>query len=385
MKGLGGLFMSERQIEVFHVVSQFREGKLSRKEAARKLGLSERTVQRKSKRVRESGAKGITHGNKYSRPANQKAEMFREHAVLLYKAKYYDFSMYHAWEELTANHGLSVSYATFRRWLHAQGIGVKYRKKRRPKKRIARERAANEGIMLQLDGSPHQWIPGQVWTLIAMIDDATGNVPFAAFFPSETTEGCMIVLRTVIEEKGVPERLLTDRAGWSVGSAKRENFSQFARACLELDIELIGTSSPESKGRIERFNRTAQSRLVPAFRLAKIRTIEAANRYLKEHFLPEFNRKWEVEPLFPTTRYRQQQNSFCLDDIFCFKSTRKVNRDSTVHFNNRRYRILDERYLNLAGKEVHIHQSFEGNISIFYGDSKLKIDELKIPKRRWVC
>lgn len=263
-----------------------------------------------------------------------------------------------------------------------EGLGVA-RKRRSSKARVARERAANEGIMLQMDGSPHKWNGKDTWSIIAVIDDATSDVPHAEFFPSETTWACMNVLRKVIEKKGVPELILTDEAGWSTGSSKRQNFSQFVRACNELGIKVIGTPSPESKGRIERFNRTTQDRLIPEMRLKGIKSIADANRYLEQVYLPEWAKKRAVEAVSSTTRYRPIPDGLDLRDIFCLKHTRTVNRDQTVHFKTFRYRIKEPARGNLWKHEVTVHEYEDGSIAIFYGDEKLTVEKLRKPIRRW--
>ncbi len=139
-----------------------------------------------------------------------------------------------------------VSYGLFRRWCREAGIG-KFKRRRASRARLRRERMANRGFMLQLDGSEHRWNGKDIWTKISIIDDADSKVLFSRFFKSETTFGCMYVLRRVIEDYGVPEFILTDRAGWSLGSAKRQNFSQFIRACESLGIRVIAANSAEGK------------------------------------------------------------------------------------------------------------------------------------------
>ena len=223
-----------------------------------------------------------------------------------YRSKYEAFNFSHALE-MMALHEVApgkVCYSTFRKWCRQECLG-KVRRRRTAKARISRERSAQEGFMLQMDGSPHNWFGTEKSCLITMIDDATSNIPSAIFFDTETTWGCFTVLLEVISEYGIPEIILTDQAGWSTGGTKRESFSQFARACEELDIKLIGTPSAESKGRVERSNRTNQDRLVPELQLYGISSMKDANRYLKQVYLPHWREMLTVSPTSPHKRYKK--------------------------------------------------------------------------------
>lgn len=378
-----GVFMSVRQEVSFWVLEDFRNGKLSREEAALKLGISERSVSRKAKRLRESGLAGLTHGNINRTPKNRSSAELKQHVVSLLRDIYYDFNLTHARDKLIAEHGIKLSYGTLYAWAKQEGVGRNKKKRRTSKAKIHRERMANEGLLLQMDGSHHRWNGIDEWCLIAMIDDATSDIPYAEFFGGETTLACMKVLRHVIEKKGIPDIIYTDEAGWAGGS-KRESFSQFGRICEELGIRLITTRSPQAKGRIERAWRTCQDRLVPEFRLAGIKSMLDANRYLQQVFLPSYWRETlTVQPRSLTTRYRQIPSHMDLDQIFCLKYERQVGSDNTISYENNRYRIVDSRFWSLRGKAVFIHRHQDGDIDIFYGHIKLKAELIVPPKRRW--
>lgn len=379
-----GVFMSVQQEVTFWVLEDYRNGKESLESAASKLGITPRSVSRKAKRLKESGLAGLIHGNVKRTPKNRSPDELRQRVISLLRDVYYDFNLIHAREKLISEHGIKVSYGTLHTWARQEGVGRGKKKRRTSKARIHRERMANEGLLLQMDGSHHRWNGADEWCLIAMIDDATSDIPYAEFFPGETTLACMKVLRQVIEKKGIPDIIYTDEAGWA-GGGKRENFSQFNRACEELGIRLITTRSPEAKGRIERAWRTCQDRLVPEFRLAGIKSMLDANRYLQQVFLPTYWREnLTVQPRSLTTRYRHVPPHMNLDRVFCLKYERQVASDHTISYDNKRYRIVDPRFKSLRKKSVIIHWHPTGEIEVFYGHLQLKTELIVPPKRRWV-
>lgn len=238
--------------------------------------------------------------------------------------------------------------------------------------------------MIQLDGSPHKWNGRDEWCLVAAIDDATSTMAAARFFPSETTWACFHVLRAIIERYGVPEVLYTDNAGWAGGGEKRRNFTQFVRACEELGICLVTTSSPEAKGRIERSFRTMQNRLIPELALNGITGMVDANRYLNQVFLPDYwNKALTVEPRSPTSRYRGLRAGQNLDLILCFKYRRRLARNHTIQLHGVSYRVYRKELGSLAGKEVTAHITEDGAVSWYYGAILLTAEVFQPPKRRW--
>lgn len=375
--------MSKNEAVGLRVLEEFRLGELSRLEAAALLGCSERTVTRRVKKIRLEGALGIKHGN-YQKPALNRVDASkRERMLKLAEETYFDFNMTHCLEMLKEHHDLATSYTTFHRWCRQAGI-AKRKRRRTSKARVYRERMACEGLLLQMDGSHHRWNGKDEWCLIAMIDDATSEIPAAKFFEGETTLGCMQVLRGVIEAKGVPQMIYTDQAGWAGGGEKRRGFSQFVRACEELGIRVITTSSAEAKGRIERAWCTTQDRLVPELRIAGIKSMLDANRYLEQVYLPKY---WHVRNTVKardeTSRYRALLPSEDLNEIFCIKYTRQIHSDQTVQFDNQLYKITDRRYGSLKKKEVTIHVYETGGLALYFGHIRLTFEHVIKPKRRW--
>lgn len=379
----GGWTMSAKEELRLKVMAEFQGGKLSRDDAAILLGVNWRTVTRWAGQLRRHGPRGIRHGNRDRRPHNASALSWREEALGLYRDRYFDFNMSHCYELLVRDHGLKVSLSTFKAWCRKANIGR--RKRRRPsKQRIARERMAMRGLMLQMDGSNHAWNGRDQWALVGAIDDASSELPSIQFFPRENTFSCMAVLRRVIEKHGIPCALYVDQARW-FGGLKAEEKTQFARACQELGITLIAALSPQAKGRIERVWRTFQDRLIPELRVAGIQSMEDANRYLEESFLPQYwQERCTVKPRSDETRYRPLDKRINLDEIFCLKHERKVAPDHTINFNGVIYKLKPSFVGSISGKHVTIHQYPNGSWRVYFGP--LEVDarrHLTRGRRHW--
>ena len=375
--------MSKNEAVALRVLEDFRSGLISRRQAADLLGCSERAVTRRVAKLRVKGIEGIKHGN-FDRPALNRVDLAkRDEMLALAKSTYFDFNMVHCLEMLSERHGLQASYSTFHRWCREAGIG-KRRRRRTNKARVYRERMACEGLLLQMDGSHHRWNGRDEWCLIALIDDATSEIPAARFFEGETTLACMKVLRAVIEAKGVPQMIYTDQAGWAGGGEKRSGFSQFVRACEELGIRVITTSSAESKGRIERAWRTTQDRLIPELRLAGITSMLDANRYLDQVYIPKY---WHVRNTVKArndaSRYRELKPHEDLNQIFCIKHTRQIHSDQTVHFDGQLYKISARQFGTLRKKDISVHVYEDGSLALYYGHIKLENELVTKPKRNW--
>jgi transposase-like protein len=381
----GGIIVSVRDEFVFRIVEDFREGRVNRKQASQLLGVTERQVTRLTAKVRRHGLRGVKHGNCGRSPVNRLSDDVRQKSLNLAATLYPDFNMQHCLEILRERHSIAVSYGTFHHWCRNANIG-KHRRRRPSKARLQRERMSNEGLMLQMDGSHHSWNGREKWCLISLIDDATSQIPAAKFFPSETTQGCMEMLRRVVEQKGIPEAILTDCAGWAA-FGKRENFSQFKRVCEELGIRLISTPVPESKGRIERSYRTFQDRLVPELRLNGIVGMTDANRYLEQVFLPGYwNARNTVLPRLTEPRYRAVPGDIDLDRIFCEKHERTVRSNHTIEYDGQTYRLKQPSIGSLNGKIIDVIVSLkEAPLRLQYGHLNLEYTEVRRPKRRWLC
>ena len=258
--------------------------------------------------------------------------------------------------------------------------GLRSPRIRRASKRYSRrERYPQEGMLLQIDGSRHDWLQGRgpYLTQIGAVDDATGTVSFALFRQQEDAHGYMLMLKDIIDHHGVPLALYSDRHGIFQRSPKepeslaeqlggRRDPTQFGRALEELDIRLILAHSPQAKGRIERIWGSFQDRLVSELRLAGASTIEQANKVLW-NFLPRFNQRFGVAPAQPGSAYRQLTPGVSLDATLCFKYLRTVANDNTVRFNGATIQLLaDGLRASYARAKVEVQERLDGSTVVVH-------------------
>ncbi len=384
MSDYGRFFMSKRDLIRFKVLEAFREGQITRAEASQRLEVSERQVSRLALKCRKDGIEGLIHKNRGKVPRGKISDEMHSLYLNLYRSKYYDFNFSHALEWIHLHEAIPlekrICYETFRVLCRKAGVG-KVKARKPSKARVRRERAASQGAILQMDGSPHEWYGTEKCCLVALIDDATSIVPAAAFSDTETTWACFNVLRQVVTKHGIPQIIITDQAGWAGGSLKRPSFPQFGRLCEELGIILIRTSTAQAKGRVERSFRTTQDRLIPELRFKGIRTRLDANRYLEQVYTPYWNEKFTVEPMSNINRYKPFPSTLKLDEVFCMKHERKAARDQTVNFEGRLFKILNREWGSLEKRQINIHEAENGSLRFYLGAQRLDHEEVRRPVR----
>lgn len=320
---------SQAQLTV-DIITKVAERKITIANAAKLLNKSRRTIERYLQKYHKIDIQFVVHRNTGKAPTNKTPDSLKRQVQALIKDKYFNVNLLHLAELLKANENIVVKRETLRFWAH-DIHHVKRAKRRRVKARKRRERLESPGLLLQMDGSPHRWFGDQTSCLIAIIDDATSEI-HAEFFKSETTAGCLKVLRNYIEKKGLFKVLYVDRAG-IFGGPKRCNFSQVQRACNELGIEIIFANSPQGKGRIERSFDTFQDRLVPELRLNHIKDMASANRYLQDIFIPQFwQQKVVVIAKNQDSEYTPVAEHINLDDVCILKEYRKIRKTSKHDF-----------------------------------------------------
>jgi transposase len=369
------MLMSKSEQFTYQTVLEFMQGRLTRREAAELLQIRERSISRLARRVREKGFLGAAHGNRGRPASNRSPEALEQMVMDLVEKRYFDFNMTHALEKLRDEQGIEVAYETFRKWCHKRNF-VKRRKRRSAKARHHRVRMPNEGLLLQFDGSPHRYNGKDDWCLIAAIDDATSEIPYAEFFLSEDTLSCMRVIEQIIRKKGVPHAIYVDRAGW-FGGMKRQNFSQFKRACEDLGIRVIFASSAEAKGRIERAWDTIQDRIVPEMRIRNISRMPQANYYLQEQFLPNYwKAKNTVTPRSLETRYQPLPSHIDLKEIFCIKEYRAVTRSHTLSWDNVTYRFESPMKYSVRGQKIEIRTYQDLTWEAFFAGRAIQLEAI---------
>ena len=287
---------------------------------------------------------------------------------ILARTKYAEANHTPLSELLSEREGIDIGRSTPRRILVNAGLSSP-RQRRPPKHRVRRQRMPREGMLIQVDGSHHPWLGDQIlpFTLLIAVDDATGTVVEALFCQQEDAHNYFLLMQSLIERCGIPVALYTDRHGvfkHTPGSGLPGMPTQFSRAMEELGVQMIFALSPQGKGRVERAAGTFQDRLVTELRLAEASSILEANRVLKQ-FLPRFNRRFGVPPLYPEPAFRPLDPELCLEQILCFKHKRKVARDNTVRFQLHTLQLLPgPEHPSYAGAAVEALESLDGRLSV---------------------
>jgi len=365
----------ERVMKVQEVILRAMSGELKWYQAAEILGISDRQMRRWRRRYEEHGYDGLfDRRRRWPSPRRIPMEVAEE-VLRLYREEYFDFNVSHFHEELTERQGVKVSYS----WTKAllQGAGLVKKAKKRGRYRRRRERRPLPGMLLHLDGSHHRWFEDQgddYQTLLAVLDDATSKCLAAELVGQEGTVEVLGVIKEVVENHGTLISLYTDRASHFVYTPKagsaldRSKKTQVERVLDELGIELIPANSPQARGRGERVWRTFQGRLVPELRRAGARTYEEANRYLKEVFVPKFNRRFSLQAAEGGTAFIPVVGAD-LDRIFALRYERKVGRDNVVLFENQALQLPKVKGVTtLAGRKVEVRRRLDGSLDILAGN-----------------
>jgi len=371
--------MSSNEQQIFEIIRQVDSGKLDRRTACEVLDVSERSLYRYLKGFRSKGLMFLKHGNRGRKPSNVHPYEVKAAAIKIMREVLFDFNMTHGREVIQEKFGLKIPRETFRRWCHAGDI-VKHRHKRRSKPKYKRTRKTQMGLMVQFDGSHHQWFGDRKTCLITGVDDATSSLMEPEFFESENTMDCMVVLKNIIEKNGVFRLLYVDRAGL-YGGMKRSGFSQITRALKELGISVIYAQSPEGKGRVERVFRTLQDRLVPELRLNKIESIELANKYLKTVYTPDHNRRFSVEAEEPESGFLPLDPSMDLNEVFCIKEHRTVTPDHTISFKAERWKVKHPKGLSLSRRRIEVRVYPGGEMAAYFLNDKLILEKIHTNRR----
>jgi transposase len=376
--------LRQQEVTRYGVIKGVIDRKLSNSEAATLLDISRRQVIRIKNKVRRVGLQGIVHGNRGKRPKLAIGDETKEMILSLYQSRYYGFNVTHFGEFLKESHGIDVSRETLRKLLLISGLRTK--SKSPPRHRTRRARMPRSGLLVQMDSSEHPWLGGKSMWLIATIDDATGEVPYALFVDSDSTENNMRVIKKLVEKKGIPTALYTDGASHFLTQrhySYRVNLkydyapTQIQRALNELGVRLIIAGSPQAKGRIERLFGTFQDRLLKELKLYKISSVQNANHYLHNKFLPRFNKKFSNPPKDPETAWRVLPKGLNLDSVFSIKEQRTVRADNTISYKNRIFQILPNKYrISFAKAKVEVEKRLDDSIHIKYKERYLNYKEI---------
>jgi len=341
--------MTKKELVRVHVIKSLIEDKMTSRDAAEVLNLSERQIKRLKAGVKKEGEVFVIHKNRGRKPKHTIPGKIREEIVFLARNKYKGVNYTHLAELLEEREGITISQSSVSRILKAKGIKSP-RKHRPPKPHRTRERKPQEGLLLQMDASPYEWIPGIKCSLHGAIDDARGNITGLYFCENECLNGYFEVKRQTILEYGIPVSIYVDRHTifkapsnarltiYDELEGKAFAYTQFSRAMQELSIGIIYAYSPQAKGRIERLWETLQDRLTLELRLAGIKSIKEANAFLPG-FIKRFNARFAVVPREPQSAYRPLGEDINIDYILCRKETRKASHGSTFSFGGQIYQL----------------------------------------------
>jgi transposase len=371
----------ERAMKVQEVILRALSGRQSWLQVADVLGLSPRTVRRLRLRYQHVGYDGL-FDHRRRRPSPRAVPLPEVQRLLaLYRDRYGPrdghpgFNVRHFYQIAQREHGVRLSYSFVKRALQAAGLVTK----RRPRGRHRQRRAPRPcfGELLHLDGSRHRWlalVPDVLHTLLAVVDDATKRVLYAQLLEGgESVDAVLTALRQVLATYGIPGALYTDRAHWAVhtptaGAAPdRTKLPHVGRALARLGLEHILGYSPQARGRSERTNGTLQGRLVNELRVAGITTLGAANRYLRERFIADYNATFGCSPADPASAF-VPVGRHDLDQILCHEEERVVARDNTVTFGRLLLQLTKQRgRRSCAGLRVVVRRHLDGHHSIWWG------------------
>jgi transposase len=363
------LTLTTRDQQRIDVLARWCEGVLTASEAAALLGASERTAWRLLGRFRTAGVDGIVHGNRGRASPRRLAAATRERIVELARTRYRGVNDSHLAELLAEDEGVIIGRSSLQRLLRRSGLGTT-RRRRSPKYRSRRARMPQAGLLVQIDGSPHDWLEGRGprLTLVGAIDDATGAIVAAIFAPTEDGRAYLTILARMCRDHGVPAAVYRDRSGIFApvrpGGPLGDAGTQVGRAFAELGISSIPAASPQAKGRVERLWGTCQDRLVSELRLADVTDLPGANVVL-ERFVGRFNAAFSVPPAIAATAWRAAPAARDLDRICAFRWHRVVGNDNTVRVEGAILQLppaIGGR--GVAGRRVEVQLRLDGRLLV---------------------
>src|SRR6266403_1405775 len=362
----------ERAMKVQEVILRAMAKRITWSQAAEIIGISDRHMRRWRERYEAFGYDGLFDRRRGS-PSPKRVPLAQVEQVLgLYREKYFDLNVRHFHEKLREEHQVELSYTWVK--LALQGAGLVERGRKRGVHRKRRPRRVLPGMLLHIDGSRHRWFQDERWyDRIVILDDASSEIYYAQLVEEESTVTVMAGLQAVIQRKGVFCALYSDRGShfWLTpkvgGRVDPHRLTQVGRALRELGVQMIPAYSPQARGRSERNFGTWQGRLPQELRLQRIDNVEKANEFLRDHYIAEFNGRFQVRAAERGTAFlpRRGQN---LDLVFSLQFERAVNRDNTVSFQHLRLQIEAVRWrATLAGCTVRVHQHLDGTLTITHG------------------
>ncbi len=351
------------------------QNRFTQEEAARILGVTDRTFRRYLAKYKEHGTQGLID-KRLEQISHRRAPVDEVLALTtLYKGRYFGWNVKHFFSFYKKTHSGFRSYTWVKTTLQKEGLVPKSKKRGAHRKK--RERAPIEGMMIHQDRSDHEWVPEIRWDLIVTMDDASSEHYSMFFVEEEGTTSSFRGVKETIEKKGLFCSIYTDRGShyWTTpeagGEIDKNNLTQFGRALKHLGIEMIAAYSSEARGRSERAFRTHQERLPKELALHNITTIDAANKYLAEIYMPAYNAEFSVPAVEEGSAFVPWIHG-SLDDVLCEQYARIVGKDNCVSFEGLKLQIPKDQYRCHYNKvKVRVHRYVDGQLAIFHGPRKL--------------
>ena len=382
--------MSTRELRRAEVLARVKSETLRLVDAAKMLELSYRQTKRLWKRYLGEGAKGLQHRSAGKGSNRAKPEKFRRKVLQLIREKYSGTEQERFGPTLAAEHladedGLEVGEETLRRWMLAEGLWSRMRRRKAHRKR--RERRQHFGDLVQLDGSFHAWFEerGPRGCLMNMVDDATGTT-WSRLGEQETIWAAVGVLRSWIEKYGVPRALYTDwKNVYKREPTEKERLrgkaptTQFGSMCERLEIRIIAASSPQAKGRVERNNGVHQDRLVKKLRRQGIASYEAANEYMEGEYLAEHNRRFAREAARPENYHVRAPSAAKLREVFRLETERWISNDWVVQYRGHFLQLKpqNKRYGPTQAKAL-VYEGEDGAVEVHYRGERMDYEDLVV-------
>ncbi|NTZ16435.1 ISNCY family transposase, partial [Paenibacillus sp. JMULE4] len=370
--------MTQVELKKVLVVEKIFDGRMTNKEGAAALGLTERQVIRLKNKYRFGGAQELAHKNRGRKPVHALTDELKERVVELFREKYHGSNNCHFAELLEEHESICISPSSVRRILLDRGI-KQSKKRRRSKAHRPRERKPQAGMLWQIDATPYAWLEDRApsFALHAAIDDATGTVVGAVFRPTECREGYSLVMQQGIKEYGVPLGLYSDRH--TIFRSPNEKLtieqelagetkplSHFGKAMADLHIEHIKAITPQAKGRVERLWQTFQDRLVIELRLLGVNTLEEANVVLPS-LVQKHNRKFAVKPKKAESAYRKLDPSVNVDHVFTIREYRQLGHGNTLSYNGKIYTFANPYdFRTEARTTVEVRETLSGEVLVWH-------------------
>lgn len=368
------LLQEVRQMRFEEAYGDWKRGKLTQEEAARILGVCDRTFRRYTQRFDDGGLEALLD-KRITQASHRRAPVDEVLALAArYRKRYTGWNARHFHSHYRRAGG-SRSYTWVK--MRLQEVGLVKKAPRRGAHRKRRERSPLPGMMLHQDGSRHEWVPGQQWDLIVTMDDATNEHYSMFFVAQEGTWSSFRGMGEVIRARGLASSFYSDRGShyWRTmeagGKVDKHLPTQFGRAMKQLGIEMIPSYSPEARGRSERMFGTHQDRLTKELALHGITEMEAANRYVTQVYLPQFNEEFLQPPLEDGTAFVPWIGG-SLDEILCEQHDRQVGHDNCVSFDGKKLQIPPDKYrCHYVKTHVRVHRYQDGSLAVFHGPRRL--------------